>query len=108
MPRRSPRLLPGTMLQHDFQGRLIFQHRNTAKWELFKTNPMVPGFRFEKECLAYLEELHARWDRVIHPVTPERSGPKIVKRRINGEADQQQTGMWTASRKRLATRLPLG
>jgi len=30
--------LVGTMCQHDFQGRRVFQHRNTDKWDLFLPN----------------------------------------------------------------------
>jgi ADP-heptose:LPS heptosyltransferase len=49
--------LEGTFCQHDFDGRRIFQHRTRAKWKLSGRNPMVQGFRFEKECRAYLARL---------------------------------------------------
>ena len=57
--------LRGTMCQHDFQGRRIFQHRNTAKWNLFARNPRVKDFWLEKECRGYLAQLRRLWDGCI-------------------------------------------
>jgi ADP-heptose:LPS heptosyltransferase len=54
--------LHGTMCQHDFEGRRVFQHRNTDKWDLFLSNSQVEGFWFEKECIRYLQQLQRRWD----------------------------------------------
>ena len=52
--------LEGTMCQHDFQGRRVFQHRNMLKWRLpAGGNPRVAGFHFEQQCLAFLDELAA-------------------------------------------------
>ncbi len=65
MPSKPIHTLPGTMCQHDFQGRRLFQHRNLKKWEFFKPNERIPGFRFEKECLEYLEQLRSIWDGKI-------------------------------------------
>jgi ADP-heptose:LPS heptosyltransferase len=53
--------LEGTMCQHDFRGRRVFQHRNLMKWDMF-FNKEVKGFRFEKECHGYLAELKRAWD----------------------------------------------
>ena len=70
--KKSYRLVPkpihslnGTMCQHDFQGRRIFQHRNTLKWELLRSNRRVKDFWFEKECRSYLTELRRVWDGQI-------------------------------------------
>lgn len=61
------RRLTGTMCQHDFDGRRLFQHRNTAKWNLSGRNRRVPDFRFEEECRQFLGQLRAVWDgRVVH------------------------------------------
>jgi hypothetical protein len=49
--------LEGTMCQHDFNGRRVFQHRNMLKWKLDGKNPRVAGFEFEDECLKFLNEL---------------------------------------------------
>jgi hypothetical protein len=59
--------LTGTMCQHDFDGRRIFQHRNTAKWTLLTGNRRVRGFRWERDCLTFLEELRVRWDGRVNP-----------------------------------------
>jgi hypothetical protein len=96
------------MCQHDFQGRLLFQHRNSAKWNLAGPNPRIPGFRFENECLACLANLRAQWDRVVHSETPEPPRPDFTKRPRHGEPGQPQIEVGSAPRKRLATRLPLG
>lgn len=62
MPAAPIHPLVGTMCQHDFAGRRLFQHRNRDKWNLFGTNRHIRGFRFESECLASLEELGREWD----------------------------------------------
>jgi hypothetical protein len=53
--------LQGMMCQHDFEGNLLFQHRNSHKWELFAPNKSIPGFRYERKCLGFLKELRALW-----------------------------------------------
>lgn len=60
MPSKGIRPLEGTMCQHDFEGRVVFQHRNMRKWTL-GTNPRVPGFWGEDQCLELLDELRAKW-----------------------------------------------
>ena len=57
MPGKAIHTLPGTMCQHDFEGRRIFQHRNLNKWSILSVNSPVPGFLYEEECLAYLRDL---------------------------------------------------
>jgi hypothetical protein len=52
----------GVMNQYDFNGKLLFQHRNGNKWQL-EGNPQIPNFQFEKECISFLEELAAKWRR---------------------------------------------
>jgi hypothetical protein len=54
--------LEGTMCQHDFDGRRVFQHRNMDKWDLFLRNKHVEGFWFEAECRSDVAELQCRWD----------------------------------------------
>ena len=54
--------LPGTMCQHDFSGRRIFQHRNTDKWSLLLNNKRVQGFRLEADCRRYVKRLQRVWD----------------------------------------------
>ncbi len=56
------RTLDGTMCQHDFRGRRLFQHRNTDKWDLLLQNRKVKGFSFEDECLGHIKRLRTLWD----------------------------------------------
>jgi FkbM family methyltransferase len=62
MPRFPIKELPGTMCQHDFAGKILFQHRNLNKWKFFEENEFVPGFKLEEECLAYITSLKNLWD----------------------------------------------
>lgn len=61
MPERGIYSLAGTMCQHDFDGRRIFQHRNMRKWQLNSDNAAIDGFLFEDKCLEFLSELRQRW-----------------------------------------------
>ena len=76
------RPLDGVMLQHDFAGRLLFQHRNFAKWTLHD-NRRIPGFRLERECLIFLAELRGRWNEL--PPNVRRYAPE-GKSRIEQDA----------------------
>ena len=64
---KSPWPLTGTLCQHDFRGRRVFQHRGGDKWRFDASNPRVKGFKFEQECHRYLRDLRRRWDGVIRP-----------------------------------------
>jgi glycosyltransferase involved in cell wall biosynthesis len=72
----------GTLCQHDFDGRRIFQHRNRFKWQLVENNPHTPGFLFEAECLDFLNELRVKWLRpmscLLFQDTPKRL-PSVQK-----------------------------
>jgi Mannosyltransferase putative len=81
-----PRLLESTMCQRDPDGRVLFQHRNAAKWILFGRNPAVAGFQLEPECRRLLKELSLRWDgHVFNP--PPRSAEC---RRIEADLSAQR------------------
>jgi FkbM family methyltransferase len=60
------RPLLGTMCQHNFEGEVLFQHRNMKKWRFFGRNENVPGFVYEKECFKYIEKLKEVWDGRIN------------------------------------------
>jgi hypothetical protein len=62
MPSTPLREIEHTFLQHDFDGRVVFQHRAEDKWNFFRDNKSVDGFRFEKECLDDLRRLRSLWD----------------------------------------------
>lgn len=87
MPRRAVVLKAGAMLQYDFGGRLLFQHRNQAKWSLTDSNRRLARFRFERECLAFLDQLRDRWNMEVQPPAQTRDsgtrGPRTQKLRLN-------------------------
>ena len=62
--------LDGTMCQHDWEGRRIFQHRNMKKWSL-NDNEKVGGFANENLCLGYIQELRDAWLREDLNLSPE-------------------------------------
>jgi hypothetical protein len=73
MPAHGPRWAVGSinpddpefadvLQQHDFDGRVIFQHRTGAKWTAWGQNLRVPGFEHEATCLEALRELRQNWD----------------------------------------------
>ena len=48
-------------MQFDFDGGILFQHRNGDKWSTAKQNRRIPGFQNEAECFTLLDELRAQW-----------------------------------------------
>jgi hypothetical protein len=60
MPKAAPLALESTIVQHDFVGERLFQHRNFAKWQMDQ-NPHIVGFRLERECLGFLADLWKSW-----------------------------------------------
>ena len=64
MPERGIDFLDGTLCQHDFEGRRVFQHR-IKKWSLAGKNKPTPGFLHEAECMEYLDELRGLWQTGI-------------------------------------------
>lgn len=75
MPRR-PRVMPYGLLQHDFNGEPLFQHRSQVKWVLRGENLIDPSFRHEDACLEFLAELQGRWSGRIESL-PEREGADL-------------------------------
>lgn len=65
MTPHAMRLEHGTFFQHDFDGNLLFQHRNRAKWSFSGDNPLNPAFRHEAECRRFLDDLRREWDGVV-------------------------------------------
>src|SRR5262249_8561504 len=65
MPASRSRRLPLTLCQHDFDGRLLFQHRNRAKWVLLGHNRPIPDFLYVAECLAFIAALKTLWNGQI-------------------------------------------
>jgi ADP-heptose:LPS heptosyltransferase len=83
-----PRGLGGAMCQHDFQGRRVFQHRNTDKWDFHLRNQEVDGLWHEDECRNLVLQLREVWDGGMKSAVPgwgqaqpgqeERSKPKLL------------------------------
>jgi hypothetical protein len=61
MPGHRMLRLPATMVQHDFQGRPLFQHRHGNKWSFDSQMLRIEGFAFEERCRAHFVELSSVW-----------------------------------------------
>lgn len=83
MPKRAVKSLEGTMCQHDFRGRRIFQHRNTAKWKLIGENKLIRGFRYQEECLSFLRHLRRKWKGVGNKATVQPKHQIVFRAPIN-------------------------
>ena len=92
MPERGVEPLDATMLQFDFLGERLFQHRNFAKWRLGENRHIV-GFRLERECYGFIEELRARWVPVPPPGT-RRFRPEKAGAGLQAVADELCKGSW--------------
>jgi hypothetical protein len=61
MPGKAVESLDGVMCQHDFDGRRIFQHRNSHKFAFGGPNRKIDGFIAEDLCLSFLADLESSW-----------------------------------------------
>jgi hypothetical protein len=61
MPSTGLRMEPGLILQHDFAGEVLFQHRYQDKWGSRKPRH-IPGFVHEELCMQYIDELRGQWN----------------------------------------------
>lgn len=60
------------LVQRDFDGAPLFQHRTNSKWSYHDTQYELAGFVHMDACLGYLEDLRAAWNgRLFFP--PDRS-----------------------------------
>lgn len=64
MPDFPLRPLTDTMCQHDFEGNIIFQHRNMDKWNMFGQNKRIEGFVHEATCFGFLETLRRKLQNI--------------------------------------------
>lgn len=67
------------ILQFDFNGKLLFQHRNRDKWSLDGSNRRISGFVMEDLCVEFLASLRRQWDGVVRSL-PE--GFSAVERAV--------------------------
>lgn len=60
------------LVQRDFDGAPLFQHRTNSKWSYHATQYQLDGFVHMEACLGFLEDLRAAWNgRLFFP--PDRS-----------------------------------
>ena len=60
------------LVQRDFDGAPLFQHRTNSKWSYHPTQYQMDGFVHMEACLGFLEALRTRWNgRLFFP--PDRS-----------------------------------
>jgi hypothetical protein len=72
IPHHVHALADCVMNQHDFDGKVIFHHRNNAKWTLdADANPHIDGFRDEERCLDHLRALAGRWNGEPARLSPD-------------------------------------
>ncbi|KQW78964.1 hypothetical protein ASC89_11685 [Devosia sp. Root413D1] len=70
------------LVQRDFSGNALFQHRTNAKWQYGGEQRKLFGFQHEAACLAAMAELERRWSG--HAFTaPDRSlGAREVEQEL--------------------------
>jgi len=66
VPHR-PFVHPRVLVQCDFDGQPLFQHRTNSKWSLGDKQVRVDNFVHETDCLSYIGDLRRRWSgRIQH------------------------------------------
>lgn len=86
VPHR-PFPLMRALIQRDFAGEPILQHRIGAKWLLAASQFRIEGFRHEEACLAALEVLKGRWNgRMFWPPAQSPAALAVEARLIESRA----------------------
>jgi Mannosyltransferase putative len=56
------------LVQRDFAGAALFQHRTGAKWAYALSQIDLPNFEHEQDCLRFLDDLRRAWNGALfHP-----------------------------------------
>ena len=79
MTSHASQVRHGVLHQRGFDGEVLFQHRNKAKWSYGSGNPRIPEFRYEAECLALLAELERRWTGWVFNPPPQSATARAVE-----------------------------
>ncbi len=58
--------IPFVLLQHDFEGNVLFQHRYFHKWSFYGDNTSIPRFHHQEICLQFLQKLRETWQPQHH------------------------------------------
>jgi putative mannosyltransferase len=82
MPDHPARRTATGIYQRDFDGRLVFQHRSTAKWQFTGSNLHAAEFRHEAECLRFIEELRDHWSGRIDALPPRSPADGAIEDRV--------------------------
>jgi hypothetical protein len=69
------------LVQFDPGGKRLFQHRCNAKWTITERNVRIPGFLYEEECLALLQELPAKFEPAPFTATEQAAIAEIVSQK---------------------------
>jgi hypothetical protein len=82
LPFRADRCL----VQRDFDGASLFQHRTNGKWSYSAEERLTENFQLFEECTAALAELRRRWNgRVFH--APDRPpGARLLEADLAGHS----------------------
>jgi len=59
------------IVQHDFDGTVLFQHRNGDKWSVGREPKQIRGFIYEAACLELLADLRAQWQPPVRQLPAE-------------------------------------
>jgi Mannosyltransferase putative len=91
MPTAGPGWIVHTIVQFDFAGQIVFQHRCQDKWR-FAGNRRVESLANEDMCFQFVDELSTQWDGVLwhnpRPTTREQCvidslhGRRFLYRRV--------------------------
>jgi hypothetical protein len=77
------------MCQHDFDGKIVFQHRNLAKWTLnVKMNRKLSraGFQYETNCFRYISMLSQLWNGIVeNPIPLSKEATELFYRVVTQE-----------------------
>jgi hypothetical protein len=78
MPSAGPGWNVHTIVQFDFRGQIVFQHRCQDKWR-FGGNRFVDSLANEELCFQWVQELSSKWSGVLwRNETPTPSEQKVI------------------------------
>lgn len=70
------------LVQRDFEGRPVFQHRTGSKWHYAGHQFSIRGFVHEQACLSALDALRSRWNGRIFNAPPRSLNARQIEQRL--------------------------
>ncbi|WP_337660506.1 hypothetical protein [Anderseniella sp. Alg231-50] len=70
------------LVQRDFSGKPLFQHRTNCKWSLTEANEDLDGFELFAECQVFLDELAQMWNGVVFHAPPQSVEAQLLEREL--------------------------